>query len=323
MHVLANTSVKPTECLITKNIISPMAELVLLFMMVSAFGMCCGYYERVKAGRMRPSDFYGKRYGRILPFFALVVCLDLAYAPSWDSLVEGFSDVTLVFGLCPECDIEVIGVGWFLGTIFVFYMLFPFFVFLLDDRRKAWVALSLSLAWQLSMVHYYHAAGGRQMLYSAPYFIAGGLVFLYRDDIAALFGKGASSEWMGLAGCVLLTAVFNFVPEVHQTLFGRDLPRLVLYSAWLCYAVGSSQRLLDNRITAYVSDISMEIYLCHMVLFRVVEKMHVERFVPDGDGNYVVVLSMTLAGAIMFSHAAKYWILPRIMNLVFSRNRPL
>lgn len=317
MHVLSNIDVKPTECLITKNIISSMGELVLLFMMVSAFGMCYGYYERVKAGQMRPSDFYKKRYVRILPFFALVVCLDLVHAPSWDSLIEGFSDVTLVFGLYPECDIKVIGVGWFLGTIFVFYMLFPFFIFLLENKRSAWMVLFLSLVWQLLMMHYYHAGDSSQILYSAPYFIMGGLVFLYRDSIVTLFEKSVSAKWIGLISCLLLTIVFNFVPEIHQTVFGRNLPRLILYSAWLCYALGSSQWLLNNRITAYLSSISMEIYLCHMVLFRVVEKMHVETFVTDCNLNYIITSFMTLVGAIMFSHAAKYWILPRVMNLKF------
>jgi len=298
----------------TKSIISPMGELVLLFMMMSAFGMCCGYYEKVKAGQMKPSDFYKKRYARILPFFALVVCLDLVNAPSWNSLMEGFSDVTLVFGLYPECDIKVIGVGWFLGTIFVFYMLFPFFIFLLDNKRRAWIVLLLSLVWQLLMIHYYHAGDSSQILYSAPYFIVGGLVFLYRNGIVALFEKSVSSKWIGIAGCLLLTTLFNFVPEIHQTAFGRNLPRLILYAAWLCYALGTSQWLLNNRVTAYLSDISMEIYLCHMVLFRVVEKMHIETFVTDGNLNYIITLFMTFVGAIIFSHVAKYWILPRIMN---------
>lgn len=320
MHVLVNISVKPTECLMTKSIISPMGELVLLFMMVSAFGMCCGYYERVKTGRMRPSDFYKKRYARILPFFALVVCLDLVHAPSWDSLMEGFSDVTLVFGLYPECDIKVIGVGWFLGTIFVFYMLFPFFIFLLDNKRRGWMVLLLSLVWQLLMIYYYHAEVSRQILYFAPYFIVGGLVYLYRDDIVAFFERNVSSKWIGLACCLMLTLVFNFISEIHQTVFGRDLPRLVLYTAWLCYALGTKQWLLNNRVTAYLSDISMEIYLSHMVLFRVVEKMHIETFVADANLNYIITLFMTLVGVIMFSHVAKYWILPRVLHPSKSEN---
>jgi len=290
-----------------------MAELVLLFMMVSAFGMCCGYYERVKAGQIKPSEFYKKRYVRVLPFFALLVCIDLIVSPSWSSVAEAFSDVTLVFGLYPATDIKVIGVGWFLGTIFVFYMLFPFFTFLIDNKRRAWFVLLLAIVWQLLMVYYYNAKSNAQILYVAPYFIVGGLIYLYRESIAALFEKRSCMRWLGLAVCLLLTIVFYTIPNIHVTFFGRDLPRTILYAAWLCYAIGTSQWLLNNKLTAYLSGISMEIYLCHMVIFRVVEKAHVERFIADNNLNYIIILTLVLIGAIIFSHVTKYFLLPRVV----------
>lgn len=314
MHVLSNISVKPTECLLTNGIIGTMGELTLLFMMVSAFGMCCGYYERMKAGQMKPSEFYKKRYMRVLPFFALLVCLDLIMSPSWASVAEGFSDVTLVFGLYPDTGIKVIGVGWFLGTIFVFYMLFPFFTFLLDNKRRAWMVLALAIIWQLLMVYYYGVKGNKYILYTAPYFIIGGLIYLYRDLIITFFEKRSIMKWIGMVVCLLLTILFYTVPEIHKTLFGRDLPRIILYAAWLCYAISTSQWLLNNRVTAYLSGISMEIYLCHMVMFRVVEKIHIERFIADNNLNYIGTLALTLIGAIVFSHVTKYILLPKVLR---------
>ena len=314
MHVLSNISVKPTECLLTNDIIGTMGELTLLFMMVSAFGMCCGYYERVKAGQMKPSEFYKKRYMRVLPFFALLVCIDLIMSPSWASLAEGFSDVTLVFGLYPDTNIKVIGVGWFLGTIFVFYMLFPFFTFLLDNKRRGWMVLGLAVIWQLLMVYYYDVKGNKYILYTAPYFIVGGMIYLYRESIVSFFERHTTHKWIGMVVCLLLTALFYTVSDVHQSLFGRDLPRVILYAAWLCYAIGTSLWLLNNKVTAYLSGISMEIYLCHMVMFRLVERMHVERYIADNNLNYVATLLLTLIGAIVFSHITKYYVLPRVIR---------
>lgn len=314
MHVLSNIAVKPTECLLTKSVIGTTGELVLLFMMVSAFGMCCGYYERMKAGQIKPSEFYKKRYMRILPFFALLVCIDLIVSPSWASVAEGFSDVTLVFGLYPAADIKVIGVGWFLGAIFVFYMLFPFFTFLLDNKRRAWMVLLIAIVWQLLMLYYYHAKSGAQILYTAPYFIVGGLIYLYRDNIVEFFEKDSVIKWCGMIFCLLLTVIFYTVPNVQNTFFGRDLPRIILYASWLCYAIGTSQWLLNNRLTAYLSGISMEIYLCHMVFFRVVDKVHLERFIADNNLNYIATLLLTLIGAIVFSHITKYYVLPRVIK---------
>ena len=44
--------------------------LVYLFMIVSAFSMCCGYYERIMKGNISLTEFYSRRYRKLLPFFA-------------------------------------------------------------------------------------------------------------------------------------------------------------------------------------------------------------------------------------------------------------
>ncbi len=134
MHVLANMAVRPADNYLTNTVIPYFTNFTLLFMMVSAFSVCCGYYERVKNGLIRPNDFYRKRYRRLLPFFALMVVISVAVDHSKEALYEGFADLTLCFNLLPNPNIEIVGVGWFIGTVFTFYLLFPFFTFLLDNR---------------------------------------------------------------------------------------------------------------------------------------------------------------------------------------------
>ena len=110
-----------------EGLIPSFTNFVFLFMVISGFGICCGYYEKILKGKISLSDFYGKRFKKILPFFAALVVLDLMMSPSLSSVHEGFADLTLLFGFLPN-DITVIGVGWFLGLIFVFYLCFPFFL---------------------------------------------------------------------------------------------------------------------------------------------------------------------------------------------------
>ena len=138
MHVLSNGGYA-LEGNILAQWASVLGDLVLLFMMVSAFSMCCGYYERIRTGSITPERFYSKRFQKIWPFFAALNLLDLAVSPSVDSLYEAFANLTLCYGLLPNPDIKVIGVGWTLGVIFVFYLLFPFFCFLLGSRKRAWL----------------------------------------------------------------------------------------------------------------------------------------------------------------------------------------
>lgn len=73
MHVLANGFYDLDGFLFDK-LIPSFADLVFLFMMVSSFSMCCGYYERVSLGKITPISFYRKRYSKIWPFLRCWYC---------------------------------------------------------------------------------------------------------------------------------------------------------------------------------------------------------------------------------------------------------
>ena len=144
MHYQANLSVKPCLGWVSDVLIPWFSWLVFLFFMISGFALCCGYYDRMKNGKVSLNEFYGKRYKRILPFFGLLCVFDLLADFSKEHLAQAFMNVTLVFNLLPDSEMKVIGVGWFLGLIFLFYMLFPFFVLLLDKKRRARMVVWLS-----------------------------------------------------------------------------------------------------------------------------------------------------------------------------------
>ena len=133
MHILANIqsgnlTVEPINVIIESFI-----DFVFLFFMIGALGMCCGYYEKIKNGRISANDFYTKRYKRIWPYFALLCLIGLAFDRTIGGVWQTFSDLTLCFNLLPNPDIKIIGVGWFIGLIFLFYIMFPFFVYLIDN----------------------------------------------------------------------------------------------------------------------------------------------------------------------------------------------
>ena len=37
-------------------------------MIISAFGMCCGYYNKIENNEISVNEFYKKRFQKILPF---------------------------------------------------------------------------------------------------------------------------------------------------------------------------------------------------------------------------------------------------------------
>lgn len=310
MHVLANLMIKPSDSFLTSDIIPWFTNFTLLFMIISAFSMCCGYYERLKSGAITPAKFYAKRYHRTWLFFAMMVMISFAMDPSWSTFCQSFADLTMCFNLLPNPNIEVIGVGWFLGTVFTFYMLFPFFTFLLDNKKRGWMVLLLSLVFCYIAIEQFNNGGGFNrvnIINSAPYFIVGGMIYLYRKGIKSWVEK----HWMIALASGLVLTVLRFVVDIKGLFI---LPDLFVFTAWLMYAIGSKDIVLNNGGAKYLSGISMEIYLCHMMFFRVAGMLHLDKFIHNNDMLYVATCIATLIGAICFSHVIKYYVFKRIEN---------
>ena len=143
MHVFTNGNYGLGGFLFEK-VIGTAGNFTILFMMVSAFGMCCGYYEKFKAGTINIEAFYKRRYEKLWPFFALLCILDVVISPSADSVYEIFANLTMLQGLLPNPQISVVGVSWTLAVIFVFTCCFHFSAFCCFQRKEhGWVLLLL------------------------------------------------------------------------------------------------------------------------------------------------------------------------------------
>lgn len=212
------------------NIIPSFTNFVFLFMTVSAFGMCCGYYEKILHNKISIADFYGKRFKKIWPFFAVLVLLDVITSPSVNALYEAFADLTLLFGFLPGAgDITVIGVGWFIGLIFVFYLTFPFFCWLIETKRRAWLSFVISLIYNFVCDQYFDV-GRSNILYSGCFFLAGGLIYQYKDKLEELFGKIKSGQLM-----MLLVVAASVV--LYYAVGGNAMMCLLVSAVLLLYAL--------------------------------------------------------------------------------------
>ena len=288
----------------------------LLFMVISAFGMCNGYYGKIMENKIPLSLFYKKRFMKILPFFALLVLMDIAISPSVEALYEAFADVTLLFGFLPGAgNIEVIGVGWFLGVIFVFYICFPFFCCLIETRRWAWTAFAVSLIYNFVCINHFKV-GSSNILYSSCYFLAGGLIYLYRNEIAAWGGKKGMHRLLMLAA-VAASVILFYAIGGSRPWDGITATYLLVSATMLVYAVivskdagasgGVRKSLLENRLAHFFSGISMEVYLSHMAVLRAIEKTGLNTRFGNGWIQYGITVVMTLIGAVLFSVSVKYF----------------
>ncbi|HIZ43289.1 MAG TPA: acyltransferase [Firmicutes bacterium] len=300
MHVAANNQYAITG-FAYDTVISSFTNFVFLFMTVSAFGMCCGYYEKIRDNQVSFSDFYGKRFKKILPFFGVLVLADVIMSPSADAVYEAFADLTLLFGFLPNAgNISVIGVGWFLGLIFVFYLCFPFFCVLLENKRRAWIAFGISLVYHFVCANYFDV-GRSNILYSACFFLAGGLIYLYRETLEKM------SPW--IAAVLAAAAIVGYYGTG-----GKTIGCLAVSAVLLIYAVTRRGGVLDNRVARFFSGISMEIYLSHMLIFRMIERIGLNTMVGNGWLQYVVTVVLVLGGTVLFSV-----IMQKVLGLIMSR----
>lgn len=316
MHVLSNFPVKVSENLLTTFVIPWFTNLVFLFFMISSFSLCCGYYNRFKEGDVRPDVFYKKRYQRVFPFFAILVFLDLLVSPSLKSFFEGSVELTMMFSLLPNPKVSVIGVSWFLGVIFLFYIMFPFFVFLINTKKRAWLSLLISIF--VCVVVGVNLKGlmpfdiepirRNNILYCMPYFILGGIIFLYKDFLR--YSKRKGLMFLILA---LLSLTIYFCLMINGGV--APFVDLFVFGFVLVWAISSKTRLLNNKVVRYISGISMEIYLSHMLIFRVLEKFHFEKYIQNADLLYVLISILTILGAVVFSHVVKYKILEKLSHI--------
>ena len=305
MHMRANNDYDISGY-VYNTIIPSFTNFVFLFMTASAFGMCNGYYRKVLGNQISFSEFYGKRFKKVIPFFAILVLLDIIASPSEASLYEGFADLTLLFGFLPNAgNISVIGVGWFLGLVFVFYLIFPFFCVLLENKRRAWMIFGVSLFYNFVCANYFKV-GRQNILYSACFFVAGGLIYLYRNELVRLNRWGA----LGVAGGTII---------LYYSVGGNTIMCLLVFSALLIYAI-IDRVGTGNRVTRFFSSVSMEIYLSHMMVFRIVEKCGLNRIFGNGWLQYIATVVVVITGASVFAVVMQKAI-GRITDRIYMKER--
>lgn len=222
MHVLANGGFVVSGFMFEK-LIPSFTNLTYFFMLLSAFSMCCGYYEKFRNNTISLEQFYKRRYERIWPFFALLCTVEIIVEHNLNALYEWFADLTLAFGLLPNAAISVVGVGWFIGIVFVFYMIFPFFTYLIGNKRRAWLVMAITIVMNvLCKVYFFDEthvvadySARSNFLFSSIFFVAGGLIYLYREKIKTVASK---YRWLFIVAALACLVFYYLVNSSEYTM---------------------------------------------------------------------------------------------------------
>lgn len=306
VHIRANTAYEHMGSFLYDRIVDSFTWFVFLFFMISGFGMCSGYLDGFIEGEINLEAFYKRRYAKILPFFGFLLLIAVIAEHNMAAVYEASVEIVLLNGLLPNGELSVLGVCWTLGVIFLFYLLFPAYSVLLKTRKRAWTALAVSLWISFSCSQHLFGenfvtesfTAGHSFIYCIPLFIGGGIIYLYREELKKICVRRRPAV---LVLCLLLTVMWYVLPDLDAVLCPKGL---VLFGAWLSYAVGAGSGFLSSKIMRLISGISMEMYLSHMVIFRVLEKLHLLYLFGDSEiggwASCLAVFILILAGTAVF-----------------------
>lgn len=123
-----------------------------MFFMVSGMALCYSWFKKtdpVKSFPSKTGSFYLKRYLRIAPGFIIMLLVNYllnVLLIDYMNLSPGFImkrdplgiliNILLLHGLFPAYNNNVFPGGWYIGTAFLLYILFPFVVSLFEKLNK-------------------------------------------------------------------------------------------------------------------------------------------------------------------------------------------
>ncbi len=239
-------------------------------------------------------DFYKKRINKILPFFLFMSFIEIIYQHSFSSVIEGFANSTLLFSFISK-ELTVIGVGWFIGLVFIFYIMFPYFTYLFSNKKRAWIVMLISILMHYSSLFYFNI-GKENMFSSFMWFCVGGILFLYKESIINFFNNKKTKSLI-----LLFLAIITYYIIPINNIYLRPIRVIFLSTAALVYSISNKSFFLDNKVTKIISDNSFEIYLGHMFIYRILEKLNLFYKFNNTLITYVLTFILVFCGSIFLS----------------------
>jgi len=123
----------------------------------------------------------------------------------------------------------------------------------------------------------------------------GGIAYLYRKKIKDFVTQ---NRWLWLCACIVLSVVWFITPGDDVGII--VVKNLALFFSWLMYGISVKSKILSNKVTKYMSGISLELYLAQMVIFRVIEKVGLLYKLGYGWGGFLTIWFIEILGLIVF-----------------------
>ena len=142
-------------------------------------------------------------------------------------------------------------------------------------------------------------------------------MYHYKDTVTA---KIQNIRIPMLIICVILTIAYYMTPDSVSGLSIVPYKAIILFAFWIAYTISFDSKILNNRITKFVSTISLELYLAQMIVFRVLEKLRLLHLFKNEWLSLLVAILMEMLLLIGFVYVCRYLIL-LIQKILTRRNK--
>ncbi len=245
-----------------------------LFFMLSAFGCMCGYYNKFVSEEFKFSTierFYFGRVKKIVPtFYAALLfhSLIVYFKTGGFNLFGTVGTMSMLFGFMPQYRESGVDAGWAIGIEIIFYLIFPVFCVCLKNKKRSWIALIITCVILLAYVKYYALNcdplnnSEINIVRHLIYFVGGAIIFHYIEDIENIKYRKA------VYALCLIIMLISFLLLKKLSGAASIIFIMVFFATLIINQIGFNDRILNNCIFKFFGKISYQLYMFHMVIYK-------------------------------------------------------
>lgn len=265
---------------------------VQLFFVVSAVTLYMSWTKRENKEKHVVENFYIRRFFRIAPLFYLSIIYFLFIQSYWNgnpnhfSMLNILSTFLFVNGAVPAWMNNIVYGGWSIAVEMVFYLFFPFIVSTLRSIRKAVIVAFIAMILAQLLRLWLNTIPLFSQTYSTytfeffpsqfPVFLVGIVTFLLLKNQTLQKDRKFLAYFFGFFISILLVQFVSRIPIIAGHYFYG-----IFFGGIAYFLAKKPIRLFVNALTIHIGKVSYSIYLTHVAILWIMEKLHILDFFPQ------------------------------------------
>lgn len=296
---------------------------VQLFFLLSAFSIFYGYFNRLN-DREGIKKYLLRRFLRIAPLFYFLIASEAVlscFGGTGHSFNEYLINITFIFNFFPGQHQSIVGAGWPIGVLFIFYLLVPV---LIAFVRKISIALTLLVGVLFVSSYYYkymnsllgdsNLFGYMSIITQLPFFMMGIVLFLVMRKIllnekilekrlTKIIGLGLVVFAISLASTLIwvnpLFLILFQTPYIIAAFCTWGLVFSCLIAGFILYPC----KIYVNKVTKFIGDRSYSIYLIHPIVLSILMPIYqaIYGWINDWTLAFFISVLITLPPVLGFA----------------------